>query len=379
MKKKGEKTVIIFSLASFLNDLGSDMISPVWPLFVAYFLRANMAILGFIDGLGDSIVSISQAISGYLSDRLRKRKIFIWSGYFLASISRVGYSVSTTWQHLVPFKIMDRLGKMRDPPRDAIIADVTKKKVRGGGFGLLTAMDNLGAVFGIISCIVLFGILGYKKLFFLASIPSLLSVLLILIFIREPKVRRKLHKGLSLRDINLDFKLFLFSSIVFSLGFFSYSFLLVYAREFGFQEYWIPFLYLIFTLIASIASLPFGRLSDKVGRKFVLIFSGILFLMVCIGFIFVNSFLVMIVLFVIYGLHLGARVPVQTTFVSELSKPRYRASSLGIFKMVTGLCKLPASMIAGMLWVNFGKEMPFLLSSVLTAISVITLLFIKEH
>ncbi len=376
--KKDEKTVITFSFASFLNDLGSDMVSPIWPLFVVYFLKANMAVLGFIDGLGDSIVSISQAISGYLSDKFRKRKVFIWSGYFLASLSRVGYSLSTNWQHLIPFKIMDRLGKMRDPPRDAIIADVTRKKVRGKSFGLLTAMDNLGAVCGILSCVFLFGILGYRKLFFLASVPSLISVILILIVIKEKRVRKRIYKGISMKDISFNFKLFLLSSIIFSLGFFSYSFLLIYAKEFGFQEYFIPFLYLTFTLVASITSLPFGKLSDKLKRKPILIFSGILFAIVCLGFIYFKSFYSIIALFILYGLHLGARVPVQVTFVSELSKPKYRASSLGIFQMTTGLCKLPASMIAGLLWINFGMSAPFLFSLGLTLISILLLLFVKE-
>lgn len=108
------------SLTSELNDLGSDMIYPVWPLFVTSVLGANMAVLGFIDGLGEAIVSISQAASGYVSDRLRRRKIFIWTGYLLGSLSRIGYALTTLWQHLIPFKIMDRAGKIRGAPRDAI-------------------------------------------------------------------------------------------------------------------------------------------------------------------------------------------------------------------------------------------------------------------
>jgi len=119
-KKETRKTVRTFAFASFLNDLGSDMIYPVWPLFVTSVLGANMAVLGFIDGLGEAIVSISQAASGYVSDRLRRRKIFIWTGYLFGSLSRIGYALSTLWQHLIPFKIMDMAGKIRGAPRDAI-------------------------------------------------------------------------------------------------------------------------------------------------------------------------------------------------------------------------------------------------------------------
>jgi len=115
-----KKTIRTFLWASFLNDMGSDMIYPVWPLFVTTVLKANMSALGFLDGLGEALVSISQAASGYLSDRLRKRKVFIWSGYLCGALSRIGYSLSGTWQHLVPFRIMDRAGKIRGAPRDAM-------------------------------------------------------------------------------------------------------------------------------------------------------------------------------------------------------------------------------------------------------------------
>ena len=111
-QNKTKKTIRTFASASFLNDLGSDIIYPIWPLFVTSVLHANMEVLGFIDGLGDAIVSISQAASGYLSDKIRKRKIFIWTGYFFGSISRIGYAISATWQHLIPFRILDREGKI---------------------------------------------------------------------------------------------------------------------------------------------------------------------------------------------------------------------------------------------------------------------------
>jgi len=110
---KTRRFMAVFSAASFLNDFGSDMIYPVWPLFVTIYLRANMAVLGFIDGLGDAVVSISQAGSGYLSDRVRKRKVFVWIGYLFGAMSRIGYALSTAWHHLIPFRILDRSGKIR--------------------------------------------------------------------------------------------------------------------------------------------------------------------------------------------------------------------------------------------------------------------------
>jgi len=376
-QKESKKIVRTFSIASFLNDLGSDMIYPIWPLFVTSIMGADMAILGFIDGLGEAIVSLSQAGSGYLSDRLRKRKIFIWTGYLLGATSRIGYAFSVIWQHLVPFRILDRSGKIRGSPRDAIVADVSTKENRGRNFGLLRAMDNLGAVFGILTCFLLFGYLGYKKLFFLASIPSIISAVLVLAFIKERKIKR-IYKGLSLKDLNPNFKLFLLLSALFALGSFSYSFLLVYAKELGFEETLTILLYLEFTAVASLMSLPFGKLADKLKRKPVLILSYLLFGLMCFGFIFVKSYWGIIVLFAVYGLHKAAIDPVQRTLVSELSPLKYRASTLGAFQMVTGLCALPASVLAGLLWVNFGKSAPFYFSLSLTALTTVLMLFIEE-
>src|SRR3989344_605705 len=121
MKEKGNNRVIgVLSLASFLHDVGSDMVFSVWPLFVTQVLGANMAVLGLIDGVGDAVVSLSGAAGGYLSDKLRKRKIFVWTGYLFGGIARIGYALSPSWQWLIPFRLLDRSGKIRSAPRDAI-------------------------------------------------------------------------------------------------------------------------------------------------------------------------------------------------------------------------------------------------------------------
>jgi len=378
-QKETRKTVRTFALASFLNDLGSDMIYPIWPLFVTSVLGAPMAVLGFIDGLGEAIVSISQAASGYISDRIRKRKVFVWTGYLFGSLSRVGYAISSVWQHLIPFRVLDRAGKIRDAPRDAIIADISSKENRGKNFGLLRAIDNLGAVCGIIVCILFFGLLGYKNLFLLAAIPSVIGALLIFSLIKERKPAGvKIYKGLALKDLDKNFKLFLLLSSFFALGSFSYSFLLIYAKEFGFQVAFVPVLYLVFTAVAALFSLPFGKLSDKIGRKSVLILSYSFWGLVCLSFIFIQSYLSIILTFVLYGLHLGALHPVQKTFVSELAPTEYRASTLGGFQMVIGLCALPASLIAGILWDKISLFTPFYFSLGLTILSITMLMFVKE-
>jgi len=376
--KEPQKAIKTFAWASFLNDLGSDMIYPVWPLFVTS-LGANMAILGFLDGLGDALVSLSQAFSGYLSDRIQKRKIFVWTGYLMGSLSRIGYAFSFSWVHLIFFRILDRAGKIRSAPRDAIIADVSTKENRGHHFGLLRTMDNLGAVVGILICILLINRIGYKTLFLIAAVPSAVGAFLIGSFIREPKSSGStIWKGYSLKNLDRNCILFFFLSGLFATGAFSYSFLLLFPKKFGIQIGFMPIFYLLFTVCAAVFSLPFGRLADKIGRKAVLALSFFFWILTCLDFVLFQSRMTFMFGFILYGLHKAALEPVQRTFVSELAPKELRASTLGAFQMVIGLCALPASVLAGVLWEKAGTSYPFYLSLLLTIIASALLLLINE-
>ncbi len=377
MQNHSKKTVRTFGITSFLNDVGSDMIYPIWPLFVIS-TGANMAILGFLDGLGDAIVSIVQGISGYLSDKFRKRKIFVWIGYLCSSLSRVGYALSTFWLQLIPFRILDRSGKIRSAPRDAIIADISTNSTRGKNFGLVRAMDNLGAVCGIVFCILFFTILGYRNLFLVAALPTAISALLVIFLIKEKKQPSiRFYKPCLPKILNKNFMLLLILSSLFALGSFSYSFLLIYAKDFGWEITFIPVLYLIFTAIASAFSIPFGKLSDITGRKFVLLLSyG--FWCFALSLILLKNYFIIILTFVLYGLHKGSLETVQKAFVTELVPEEYKATSLGYIQMCMGLCALPASLIAGVLWVKINLFTPLYLSLILTILSITMLIFVKE-
>jgi len=376
---ESKKTVATFSIASFLNDMGSDMIYPIWPIFLTSVLGADMTILGLIDGIGDAIVSISQAVSGYWSDRLKKRKVFVWIGYICGGISRLGYALATTWQFIIPFRILDRAGKMRGAPRDAIISDISTQENRGRNFGILRTFDNLGAVAGILITVFLFKYLGYHNLFLIAAIPSLIGTALIIAFVKEHKAENtKTFKGISFKSFDGNFRLLTILSAIFALGSFSYSFLLIYAKEFGFAITTIPILYLLFTLIASIFSLPFGKLSDKIGRKPVLMISFLLWALTCGSLILFHNLTAVIISFILYGMHKGAIETVQKAYVAESAPQDLTASSLGAFQMVIGLCALPSSLIAGLLWDKIGLSMPLYLSLALTSLAAILLVFVRK-
>ncbi|MGB9005143.1 MAG: MFS transporter [Candidatus Aminicenantales bacterium] len=379
MKAESKRTIRVFALASFFNDFGSDIIYPVWPMFITTVLRANMAVLGFLDGLGEALVSLSQAVSGTLSDRWHKRKVFIWTGYLCGSLSRLGYALSSIWTQVIPFRVLDRAGKIRSAPRDAMVADLSTEANRGRNFGLLRAMDNAGALAGILACIILVNFLDLRVLFALAALPSLVSVAVILLLIREAKPAEKhIFKGVFFKGFSSNFRLYLISNAIFALGAFSYSFLLIFAKDAGFKPGFVPVLYLLYTAAAAFLSLPFGRLSDRFGRKSILLISFGLWSVVSLGMVFGRSLVFVGGMFVVYGLHKAALEPAQRALVSDLAPAGLRASFLGTFQMVIGLCALPASFLAGLLWDRFGRAVPFLLSLALTVGSAVLLLFVKE-
>ena len=233
---------------------------------------------------------------------------------------------------------------------------------------------------GIVFCIALFPYLGYQNLLLIAAVPSFIAVTLIVINIRERHLEdARLFKGITFGHLGGNFKLFVILSAVFSLGAFSYSFLLIFANQFGFNVTTVPFFYLLFTVVATFCSYPFGVLSDRIGRKAVLQISYMLWGLVCLAMIFADSTWMVIAAFVLFGLHQAGIETVQKVFVAELGPAEYRASTLGGFQMVIGLCALPASVVAGILWDRFGMHAPFIFSLVLTMVSAGMLFFVKER
>ena len=374
-----KRTIRTFAAASFFNDFGSDMAQSLLPMFLTQVIGVDMAILGLIDGIGEALVSISQAVAGYWADRLRHRKVFIWVGYLFGATARFGYALSTTWPAILGFKMLDRTGKMRDAPRDAIAADVSDHGNRGANFGILRTMDNFGAVCGVIASIILVRYISLRSIFLLAGIPTFLGALFVYLFIKEKKSEGKLFAGLRFRDLSGQLKWFLFLSAVFAMGSFSYSFLLVFAQKSGFAIVTIPVLYLIYMLFASLSSYPFGRLADKVGRKNVILMGFVCWGITTAILIHFHSMMAIYIAFVFYGLSKGGIETGQKTYVSELAPIDYRASVLGTFKLVVGFAALPASLFAGILWDRLGMFIPFYVSLALTAVACVMLMFVKKQ
>lgn len=366
--KNNKKELWSFGFASFFNDLGSDLIAPIWPLFITTILGANMIVLGFLDGFGIAIVSISNALSGWLSDKIGKRKLFIYLGYLLSGLARVGYYISPTWHYLIPFKAIDRVGKIRGAPRDAFVSEITEKKNRGKWFGLLRSMDALGAVFGTIVAYVLITFVSVRNILLIAAVPSTISALIIFLTIKEKKVKQ-LHTPIKKIKLDKNLKKFFIISIIFSFATLSYSFLLVFAKQFGFSDSNVILLYFLFNIVYSLFAYQFGKLADKKGRKFVVVLSMIIYSIMTIGFVFANNSFVIVLLFLLFGLFNAAFDPVKRTFVTDLAPKNAKASVIGIYQMVTGLIALPSGLVMGYLW-ELDSILPFITAGILTIISL---------
>ena len=376
-----KQNVILLGLVSFLNDLSSEMILPILPRFIIMLGGSSLAI-GLIGGLMESISSILKVFCGYLSDRSGKRKVFVFSGYFTSSIFKLMLAFSKTWQHVLIFMSVERVGKgLRTAPRDAIIADSIVE--RGKGFGIHRSLDTLGAIFGSILTFVLLWFLGFKLnlIILLAAIASFFS-LIPLNFVKEVKGKKQnVSLNIGLKSLPKPLKFFILVSAVFALANFSYMFFILRAQEFftGKLSVGVPLLlYVLFNIFYAVFAIPFGSLSDKIGRRRVIVFGYLLFSLVSLGFVFANSLIAFVILFALYGLVYAIVDGNQRAFVSDLSSGKLRATVLGTFHTTIGLAALPASLIAGFLW-QINPSITFIYGSGVSIVSVALFLSFKSY
>ncbi|HUT98630.1 MAG TPA: MFS transporter [bacterium] len=373
--KKRKRILRAFSASSFLNDMGSDMLLPIMPLYLLG-LGAGTAFIGFLDGLGTAVVSLAQLASGYLSDQLGRRKVFIWTGYLAGALGKLGFGLARTPGQMIGPKVVDRLGKVRGAPRDAMLSDVYGAEKRGWAFGVLRAMDNGGAFTGALLAWLFVNTIPLRWIFYIAAVPCAVAALVILLTLPESRVKRE-PKRLSLRLLDRNSRLFLLFVFVASLGLFSYSLLLVYAEENGVPPGMIPLAYLAMTAAAVLASYRGGRMLDRIGRRPVLTLSLLSFILLCAVALLGPSGWWSIILLVLYGLCTGLFEPALSCAAVELVPAELRGTILGATRLMMGLAALPASWLAGWLWETVGSWAAFLVAGVFVLISLFILPFVK--
>ncbi|MGZ4953339.1 MAG: MFS transporter [Halobacteriota archaeon] len=365
--------VVVLGVVSLFADMSTEMIYPLIPLFLVNVLGATFIDVGVIEGVAESTASILKIVSGYLSDRFGKRKPLVYTGYGIAAFAKPLLAVATTWQQVLVIRFADRFGKgVRDSARDAIVSE-SKSLGVGRSFGFQRSLDTLGAVIGPLLAVALFGILSYRGMFLLAFIPGIFAALLVVFFVKETAVgprESKVYK-VSFKSFDTNFRVLLLGLGFFFLGNSSDAFLFLRAQNLGINALFVPVLYLTMNVVYAVSSFPFGIISDRIGRKTVLLLGFGIFFIVYLGFAFASSWIWIWVLFPVYGLYYGLTDGVSKALISDLSPQYLKATAFGTYYFVIGVVALPASLVAGTLWQTIGPTFAFLYGASMALIAII--------
>ncbi|MBN1944296.1 MAG: MFS transporter [Bradymonadales bacterium] len=361
------RTVIALGLVSLFTDLSSEMIYPQIPLFLATVLGAGALSLGVIEGVAESTSALLKVISGIWSDRVRKRKPLVLAGYSLSGLVRPLIGLATGWIFVLAMRFFDRVGKgLRTSPRDALIADVTDPKIRGRAYGLHRSMDHAGAVIGPLVAAGLLAIHGVtlRHVFLLAAVPAAVVVVIILVGVKEPDAAGPMEAGSGLaigwRKLPVGYRRLLVALVVFTLGNSTDAFLLLRLSDSGIDAAGISLLWSAHHLVKLGATYLGGRLSDRLGRRPMVMAGWGVYSAVYLLFGLVESQVGMVLIFLAYGLYFGLTEPTERAWVADLVPEKLRGTAFGYYHAAIGVAALPASLLFGVLWRCCGASVAFL-------------------
>ncbi|MEG2323565.1 MAG: MFS transporter [Anaerovoracaceae bacterium] len=381
------RNVVFLGFVSFFSDVSTEMVYPLIPLYLTTVFGATPALVGVIEGIAESLASLLKVFSGYITDRWHHKKAVAGIGYGTGLFYKVALIFATSWVGILAARVIDRIGKgIRTAPRDVLVSESADPNKMGSAFGIHKALDMAGSALGILMAYFLVvsstGTFDFKRLFLISTIPALIG-LIFLLFVKEKKQKNQEIKVTSrepfwkhIRELNGDLKLYLFVVFLFTLGNSSNTFLLLRAKSVGFTDENVVLLYLLYNLTAALLSIPFGRLSDKIGRKKVLVGGYLIFSLVYLGFGLAESAPMMIGIFALYGFYTAMTAGAERALISEIAPPALKGTMLGLHGTIVGVALLPASVIAGFLWSGFGAVAPFLFGSVLSLGAALLLFFL---
>lgn len=384
MMKGVTLNILVLGLTSLLTDVSSEMVFALLPFFMVYVLNIEIMFVGFVEGSAEAAASFLKTLSGWLSDKVGRRKPFAVLGYSMSALLRPLFSIATSPIHIFIIRVADRVGKgIRTPPRDALIADSVKEDVRGKAYGFHRSMDTLGAVIGPLIAFLLFPALWYRNIFLASLIPGLAAVILLTAFVKEkPWIGMKDRRiQIESKPFSLGFKVFVAIATTFTLSNFSYAFFLLRAKDLGIAIGYVPLLYLLFNLVYATFAFPIGVMADRVGKKLMVSLGYLTFGLTCLGFAFASSPTQAVALFIAYGLSFATVDAVQRAMVPDLVTARQRGAAFGVLHAAIGLASLPSSFIAGALWQLYGASIPFITGAVVSITSAMLLLMLTpaEH
>jgi MFS family permease len=375
------KSTFLLACSSLFADISTEMLYPVLPVFLTQTLHASGSAVGLIDGVALATQNIVQGFSGWLSDKLQKRKSIALAGYLLAAISKPLMGFSTGWQGVFGARFLDRVGTgTRSAPRDALVVASTDDAHRGKAFGLEGFGDNLGAFIGPLLAVVLLSVLQIEMrviFYYIALIPGLLAVLMIaLVKERAVEVQAKAKLDVSLRQFPKAYWKYLLVSALFGIGTSSNAFLILETQNAGTSLQTTILIYAGFNLVAALISYPAGFLSDTLGRRNILLVAFMIFLITYLGFALTGNIAVLALLFALYGLYQGIFRSVGKTLATDFVPEQLRASGVGWYNATVGLSGLVASIVAGLLWDHVGHEAVFFYGAACAAVGSVALLLL---
>jgi len=387
-KPKGIRNVLYLGLVSFFTDFSTEMILGVLPTFIVNNLGVSRAILGAIEGSSELTSYAFRMISGSLSDKFRKRKIFVLIGYGLSTISKPFFAVASSWLDVFIVRSMDRVGKgVRTAPRDALIADSVSESISGKAFGIHRTIDQMGAIVGPLVAYAILQTMDIQAVFLLSLIPGAIAVIILIFFVKEVAIKKLASSTTifgNIRALLKENKAFVILTIItgiFSLGAFNFSFILLRASESGIDQSFIPIVYAIINLAHTIIGIPAGILADKIGKEKVLLISYVIFAASTILMIVsISDVSYAYILAVIFGLYVGISETVQRAIIPKYVPTEFRGTAYGLYSLVIGVCFFASNITFGFLWDSYNINMAVTYSISLSLAAIIGMIvFIQRY
>ena len=380
------RNVVILGFVSLLNDAASEMIYPLLPVFLTSVLGAGPAALGMIEGIAESTASLLKLYSGYLSDRVKRRKGWVVAGYSLSNVIRPLIAFAGSWVQVLALRFSDRVGKgLRTSPRDAMIADSTPPEFRGMAYGFHRAMDHGGAIVGplLATGLLLLYQDSISTVFLLSFIPGTLAVVLLLVGLRErASSPRTGGRTFSFRSAWTEmpdgFRKYLLIILIFTLGNSTDAFLLVRAQALGVPIALLPTIWVVLHVVKMAFSVPGGMLSDRLGRKRIIVTGWVVYALVYAGFAFASRQWHVWALFATYGIYFGLTEGVEKALVADIAPAHLRGSAFGLYHLTVGIGAFPASLVFGLMWERLGAAAAFSMGAGLALLSSVMLATLRE-
>jgi len=378
--------VFLLGIVSFLNDMSSEMINPIVPSYLTGVLREGQLVSGSVMGAIESMSSLFKVAFGYVSDRFRRRKAFVLTGYALSTLAKGALAFTRYWWDFLTLRALDRVGKgIRTAPRDALIAESSEKGKSGRSFGFHRMMDTLGAVAGPLVAIGLLELMrnmpvdkAYRYLFALSALPGILALTVVLMFVRDrgAEIKKKITGISTLHDRNL--QLFLAVVAIGALGRYSYAFTLWKAEALGYTVIQSTAFYALFNLIYALSAYPIGTYSDSFGKKKMITLGFGIATLAALAFAYAHNLPVLLAAFILYGLYVAVEDTVPRAYMADLAREYEKGTIIGAYHTVFGVFVFPASAIAGYLWQSYSLTQAFIFSAVMNLIALVLMTMIRQ-